>query len=314
MGPIFIGGCDRSGTTLMRLMLIQSPDLHIPGETTFVPVMRACAEEYGDFTQPEQSWFFVRDLMRFQATTRNTAFEVFELTPGEAHEAVSAAAPTDYAGAAAAVFAACAQKKGKQRWGDKSPGNVMHMDYLGEAYPDAKFIHMIRDARDVTRSIRKAGWMHNYRVAAQTWVLRIETGQRVGAQLGPERYREVHYETLVQDTEKELRNLCDWLELAYVPEMLEFHRESMDNLPQQVQHLFDLAKKPADASRAGAWRKDMPRKHIADVEAEAGPVLQKLGYELTGARPSPLIRLVRGFFDWLRPRAMRGLEYVKRLG
>ena len=314
MGPIFIGGCDRSGTTMLRLMLTQSPELHIPGETTFLPIMKDRAEEYGDFSISWQRWFFVRDLMTFPATTRNNSFEVFELTPEEAEQAIAAAAPTDYPGAGGAVFAAAARKKGKSRWGDKSPANVMYLDYLAEAFPAARFVHIIRDARDACASIRRAGWMHNFRTAAATWKLRIETGQRLGAQLGDKKYREIRYEALVLEPEKELRALCEWLELDYTTAMIEFHKNSMDNLPKQVQHLFTKANKPADTSRVEAWKKSMPRKDIADVEFVAGDLMEKLGYSLTGVRIAPWTRLVRAFFDRLRSIAMKGADYSKRLG
>jgi len=314
MGPIFIGGCDRSGTTMLRLMLIQSPDLHIPGETTFLPIMKDRAEEYGDFSTPWERWFFIRDLMTFPATTRNNSFEVFELTPEEAEQVIAAVSPTDYPGASGAVFAAAARRKGKSRWGDKSPANVMYLDYLAHAFPAAQFVHIIRDARDACASIRRAGWMHNFRTAAATWKLRVETGRRLGAQLGDRRYREIRYEALVRDPERELRALCEWLELDFTPAMTEFHKGSMDNLPQQVQHLFTLAKKPADTSRVEAWKTGMRRKDIADVEFVAGDLMKKLGYPLTGARIAPWTRLVRTFFDWLRPIAIKGSNFSKRQG
>jgi len=314
MRPIFIGGCDRSGTTMLRLMLIQSPELHMPGETAFLPVMQDQAEEYGDFSEPHQRWFFVRDLQKFQATTRNSAFEVFEISPQEAEAEIASNAPTDYPGAAAAVYSAMARKKGKTRWGDKTPTNVMHMEYLSRAYPYAKFVHIIRDPRDVTASIRKAGWMHNYRTAAATWKLRVETGQRVGAQLGNNVYREIRYEALVEKPEEELRALCEWLDLEYSPAMIDFHKNSMKSMPKQYESLFEKAKRPADASRVYAWKRGMPRKNIADVESVAGSLMVELGYPLTHARIALWTRAARFVFDRARSLAMWGAKRARQSG
>lgn len=85
--PLFIVGCDRSGTTLLRLMLTQSSELHITQESGFLDKFSDRHTAYGDFTQAHERWFFIRDLQTNQATSRTRTFPAFDLTIHEAESA-----------------------------------------------------------------------------------------------------------------------------------------------------------------------------------------------------------------------------------
>lgn len=293
-GPVFIVGCDRSGTTLLRLMLIQSPVLHIPAESRFLGALGDQSEVYGDFLHPHQRWFFIRDLQTNRATSKTFTFPVFRLTIEEAERALMDVAPTDFSGAAAALFLASARKAGKPRWGDKTPCHVRDISRLGHAFPDAQFVHIIRDPRDVASSFVKAGWTQgSYRKAAEFWKERVETGRRAGAELGPHAYREIKYETLLNNPSVELQSLCAWLTLEYTDNMLDFHKHTDQDIPKEHQNLFPLVTKPLDRSRAAAWRTSMLRRYVADVEAVAGDTMRECGYELSGARQPLLVSLLR---------------------
>ena len=119
--PIFIVGCERSGNTLLRLILNQSPVLYIPSESGFLDKLRKQQELYGDFTELHQRWFFIRDLQTNKATSKTHSFPIFKLTLEEAEVAIAETAPTNYSGAAFAFFQAATRKQGNQYWGDKTP-------------------------------------------------------------------------------------------------------------------------------------------------------------------------------------------------
>ena len=281
-GPVFIVGCQRSGTTLLRAMLIQGT-LHIPPETGFLPVLRRRRERYGDLGQPQQRRALIADLGRTSATSRTIAFDAFELDETEAHRAVGGAAPTNYAGAIRALYEASARKRGKTRWGDKTPRYVLEMAWLARAFPDARFVHMIRDGRAVALSMAKAGWFSRIDDAANRWVEYIRTGRRIGRELGPSKYRELRYEVLVAEPETRLRDLCRWLDLDYSPAMLQFHRDSVRHIPSAHRHLFELIDRPIDASRADAWKQEMSPRQRADFEHVGSRLLVTLGYERAAA-------------------------------
>ncbi len=300
--PVFIVGCDRSGTTLLRLMLNKSPSLYITSETKFLIPLQENQAIYGDFTQPYQRYFFIRDLQTNRATSKTFTFPVLGLTIVEAETALEQAAPTDFAGAAEAIFTAVAQKKNKQRWGDKTPHQVQDISFLAKAFPDAQFVHIIRDGRGVAVSIRKAGWRRGDMLTiAQYWQKQVKAGITTGKTLNSSRYYEIYYEQLIQQPEVTLRNLCNWLHLEYTPQMLNYYHDASSNIQPEHINLFDLNQKPVDASRAYAWKSQLSKQDVADFEGVAGNFLQTLGYQLDGAKIPPWIRLIRIVKQYFKP-------------
>jgi hypothetical protein len=277
--PVFVVGCDRSGTTLLRLMLIHGPDLHIPQETNFLATLNARAADYGDFTEARQRWFFIRDLQANQATRATTTFPVFGLTETEAEEVLREAAPTTFAGASEALYRASARKVGKARWGDKTPRYVTAIPWLAEAFPTARFVHIIRDGRDVTLSLLANRWVLSVRDGAKFWKERVEMGRAAGRSLPESRYREIFYEQLVREPQQSLEELCQWLGMRFTTDMLRYYEDAEKLLPPQHAHLFRMNSRPVDASRARRWQQEMSLHDLADFDEVAGTLLMELGYE-----------------------------------
>ncbi|MHC5026786.1 MAG: sulfotransferase family protein [Planctomycetota bacterium] len=299
--PLFIVGCERSGTTLLRVMLDRHPDLFIAKESNFLGRLRRQSSLYGDFSLPRQRWFFIRDLQLNQATAETRTFPIFGLDEDEAERLLAAAAPTDIAGAATMLFAAAAARHDAARWGDKTPAHVFEVEWLASAWPHARFLHIIRDGRAVAASVCKARWVSTMREGGEYWRRRVLAARMAGADLGPARYREVRYESLVEDPERELRDLCAWADLTYCDALLDYHETSRDRLPAEHESLFPLIDKPVDRSRATAWQRDLPRVAIADVECEAGDLLEDLGYPLLGTTVPIWVAAMRHAADHMRP-------------
>ena len=295
-------------------MLTQHPDLHIPPESEFLLSLHTEAERYGDFSAPHQRWFFIRDLQTTEVSMGAYAFPIFDLTIHEAEAALEAAAPTDFSGAGNALFSASARKKGKSRWGDKTPHYVRHIEWIAEVYPKAQFIHMIRDGRDVARSRVNAGFTPSMRRSAAHWRTEVKTGQAAGKKLRAARYREVFYEELVRSPRSVLRDLCAWIDLTFTERMLAFDRAGDDAVPDAHAHLHEKVNTPIDASRAQAWRRSLPERDIADVEDVAGDLLRELGYEITGARVPVWLQALRALHRNTASYAKALLDALRRLG
>ena len=138
----FIVGVGRSGTTLLRLMLDAHPDLAIPTETHFIPALLQVVETTGDREAALR-------LLAGAATWPNLGVEIAAVA-----EAFSRLDPFTPGGAARAVFGLYAEAQGKPRWGDKTPPYRASMSEIARALPEARFIHIIRDGRDVALSYR----------------------------------------------------------------------------------------------------------------------------------------------------------------
>ena len=312
--PLFIVGCSRSGTTLLRLMLTQHPQLHIPPESEFLLSLHENTSHYGNLTEPHQRWFFIRDLQTTEVSMGAYAFPIFDLSVHEAETALADQAPTDFAGAADALFCASARKHGKQRWGDKTPHYVRHIEWLSEAFPESQFVHMIRDGRDVARSRVQAGFTVSMRRSARHWKEEVQKGCRAGRRLPARRYRELFYEHLVRNPESVLRDLCGWLDLEFTEALFAFDESGDASVPDEHAHLHEKLNTPVDSSRAHAWKGSLRSREVADVEAEAGDLLRELGYELTGARVPLWLRGLRGLHRSTLSYTGSLVETLRRLG
>lgn len=312
--PLFIVGCERSGTTLLRLMITSHPEYHILHETGFLRALSSERDCYEDFTTPKQRWYFIRDLQRYQPTSETYSFSAFDLTDQEAESALADAAPLSFFGAARTLFQASAQKHGASRWGDKTPKHALDVPWIAASYPDAQFLHIIRDGRDVAASFRNAGWEKNLRDGAQRWHTHVSAAHEAGRNLSSARYKEVQYEHLVNHPEQTLQSLCEWLNIAYSPSMLHFHEESASHLPDAHEGLYVNTHHIVDASRAQAWKNSLSPREIADVEEVADDTLQNFGYELVNARVPLWLRSLRLAQRAILPLTRSTLEKMRRLG
>lgn len=173
--PIFIGGHHRSGTTLMRVMLNRHP--HI-----------ACGPE-GQLL--DRTSF--RDFHRYLEENWIPHLRGYGLDERDIDRGVAAFIDE--------FFGRYAADRGKRRWAEKTPKNILHIEYLFRLFPEARFIHMIRDPRDVYCSVvAKAHtttprWLGvTAEDTARGWVRRVATGLNWR---GDQRYLEVRYEDLV---------------------------------------------------------------------------------------------------------------------
>jgi hypothetical protein len=277
----FLVGCGRSGTTLLRAMCDAHPELAVPPESHFVVPLAPHSRPDGPFDVGS----FVD---RLYAQER---FRLWELDRAAVAAEFDRSPPRSYADAVRAIFSLWAAGQGKERYADKTPGYVLHIPLLARLFPEAVFVHLVRDGRDVASSFRDLGWAETVEQAALHWRLRVRRGQRAGRALPAHRYHELRYEDLVGDPGGALRRLCEVIGLRFAPEMLEHHRRAADVVrttshPSYHRH---LVRPPTEGLRD--WRRDLSAAEVARFELVAGDLLGQLGYELSGRRPSTRSRI-----------------------
>jgi hypothetical protein len=275
----YIVGVERSGTTLTRAMLTSHPDLDITEEAPFRVDMSL---KHARYEQPQgvDIEAFVSDLCR------DRFFSYWGLSEDEVRRLLRGTAPPTYSDAMRAVFRHRAQVVGKTRYGDKTPSAVNFLPLLAQLFPEARFIHVIRDGRDVALSqVNVESGRHSVGDVALEWKAQIERGQRDGGTLGSKRYREIRYEELVDDPERVVRSLCEFVELEYDPCMLRYHEraEAIVGSPETAPFDRNIYLPPTKGLRD--WRHQMRKRDLETFETIAGDLLQKLGYE----RAVPLV-------------------------
>jgi hypothetical protein len=308
MNPyVFFVGCARSGTTLLQRIGDSHPELATIGELHWLP--RYWDRRIG--MTPEG--IVTRDLL--DALLSDRRFPKLKIAPERVAELLEDGRPKHYARFVTELFDLHGQVTGKRLVGEKTPGYVRFLPTLHSLWPEAKFVHLIRDGRDValstvewSRAERTAGRFPTWEedpvtTTALYWEWNVRLGREAGPPLGPELYREFRYEALSGDPELECRKLCDFLGLAFDPAMLRFHEGRTRSKPGLS------AKRAWRPVTAGLrrWREQMPPRDVARFEAAAGDLLDELGYERGAASPSGKLieraaRLRQAFVDEVRAR------------
>lgn len=262
--PIIIGGCARSGTTLMRVMLDTHPSIYCGPECNiFTPVRIRTTKRMRDL-----SWIFdvpvpkIRSLLKESRCLSEFIEKFFNHLCG-IHK--------------------------KNRWGEKTPTNVLHLDYIFRHFPRAKFIHMIRDGRDVACSLKhfpKRKVVEGRVIPVETnnplekcinrWVHDVNVGRQWQ---GDPRYIEVKYEDLVTNTEEPLRRLFDFLGEPYHEQVLRYYEiegasRDASKFPQNVE-----ATKPIYKQAMGRWSNEFTEDDKRMFKRIGGDLLIQLGYE-----------------------------------
>lgn len=290
----FIVGCGRSGTTLLRMILDSHSQLAIPDESNFVPtIAKGYLGRQGDQFDHDA---FIGSLFQHRSIRR------WHISEDDVRAAFEADPPADVASAIRAAFAAYARKNGKTRYGDKTPRYVLDLAFLADLFPEARFIHVIRDGRDVALSFSEVDFgPRTIAEAASFWRARIEAGRTVGRALGPDRYREIRYEDLLDDVRGSAVSLCEFVDLSFEDQMLRyFERPEVEKASTVFWKYSRVALPPT--KRLRDWRSEMPSSDLEMFEAIAGDVLESLGYERA---TSPVPRRV--------PLAVRTARLKRRL-
>jgi hypothetical protein len=270
--PLIVLGVGRSGTTLLRVMLDRNSELAIPYETFFVPQL---AHRHGRRPRLDK---FLDDLARLR-----TLYD-WGVTPADVRPRLREGMTISEA--IAAIFETYAERQGKPRWGDKTPLYMQQLPLLERVFPDAIWVHLVRDGRDAALSFLElpegfAGktWAQP-RTAAQfaaRWRTEILSARRLGRHAG-DRYLELRYEDLVARPEEELRRVCEHASLPWEEGMLDHTRVSdAANMPEHR----NLAQPPTPGLRD--WRSQMSHEDAVRFEEVAGDLLRDAGYELLAA-------------------------------
>jgi hypothetical protein len=283
--PVVVG-CPRSGTSLVAVMLDSHPMLAVPPETTFLAHV---ATLEGPAATLRQRFFEIVTTDRITISN----WTDFGLDRDALRRRLEAIEPFSVAAGVRAFYAMYAESERKPRYGDKTPGYVFLMPLIAALLAEAHFIHVIRDPGDTALSWRKTWFApsQDFRVLGEAWRRHVEAGRRAGGTL--RRYTEVRFEELVQQPERELKRLCEFLSLAWDPGMLDYRAQGAARVArlqgrlhakgpmiprEERQRIHTNLVQPPDADRLGVWRKEMTVEERRELEAGAGPLVRDLGY------------------------------------
>lgn len=272
--PIFIVGSERSGTTLLRLMLTSHPSVAVPPEGDFLTRMRADSPQL-----PSQQQAFIKAFLSVEKCRE------WGLSAALLQEGIAMMQPRSWPELAAVPYWTwlAVNYPDASRWGDKNPSHIHRLPQLLAMYPTAKFLHIIRDGRDVATS-----WLGvpfgptDAATAALTWSRAVVAG-RQAASAHPGRFYEVHYEDLVRTPEPTLRALCAFLGEEFSADMMGYAAANQQRslVPQHRLAWHGNTLRPPDPARIGRWQSVLTPAQLETFEQRAGEVLSMVDYTLS---------------------------------
>ncbi len=285
---VFIVGCPRSGTTLLRRIVSAHPQIVITPEAHWIPLW--FEQRRGLMSDGLVTAELVSELLA------HNKFALFGLGRETLMSLAGSGQPISYASFVTGIFDLYGEARGKKAVGNKTPDSVRRIGTLHTLWPEARFVHLIRDGRDVALSLmnwpsvrtKKPGTFPTWKddpvsTAALWWELNVRRGREAGEALGLELYCELRYESLVAHPAQECATLCEFLGLAYDEAMLNYYEAFRAAGGQEVVH----DRQPITSGLRN-WRAQMPPNDVERFEAAVGILLDELGYPRAFTRPRPV--------------------------
>jgi hypothetical protein len=306
--PIFVVGSARSGTTLLYHMLLSSGWFaQFLGEPAVFDLL---VPKFGDLS-------IARNRERMMASWIGSKMHRASGLDGRSIRSKVLTECRSNADFLRILMQEVALAQGVERWAVWGPDNLLYMRTIKAQMPDARFIHMIRDGRDVALSMDTAGFIRPFAwdkeksllVAGLHWQWKVRTGLQQAQALTPN-YFEVRFESLVRNPEAVLAEVSRFVgcELVY----RRIKRDGVGTV-NSTNSSFRLLNEDLAANPLGRWKRCLTGSQIASLESCIGELLQSLGYDLANPRSAKQLLWVRTLYPtffsvkhWLKQHTKSG--------
>lgn len=279
--PVFVMGCHRSGTNLLYDTLLSSGGFAV--YRGLIPIYKILIPRFGSLQNPD---------------SRRKIAEVWLRSEGFRRSGLDGAAVAEK------VWQDCrtggdfirvtmdeiARNQNVMRWAMYDPDNVLHVARVKRDIPEALFVHIVRDGRDIALSLKAMGgfqplpWDRGKRsllATAAYWQWMVRHGRRYGLTI-PSDYIEIRYEDLVCDPSSTLTRLSAFLDHKLDHETIQ--RTSLGRL-RESNSSFRGMQGEEQVSPVQRWKQRLSKLEIAGIEALIGDCLEEFGYELHTPEP-----------------------------
>lgn len=274
-GPLFLVGAERSGTTLCRLMLSHHRAICFNNEFEYVV----------DRVSNNGSWPPLDAYYDWLSTHRQFLTKQLEIDSS-----------LDYPHLVRSFLEQIRSRSGKPIIGATVH---RHFDRLLHIWPEARFIHLVRDPRDVGRSVIQTGRAGNMYHGVHRWAEVERLWDRLIAELDGNRWIDVRYERLVAAPAAELLRISGFIGVPYDEAMLSYPEDSTYG--------------PPDPSIATRWRDRLSDEEVQLAEAETLELIANRGYKPSGLNRLTLTDILRRRLAW-QDRWYRRRHGLRRFG
>jgi len=283
--PIFILNSPRSGSTLLRLILNSNSKISIPNEFILVEKIITTFSNNDEISKKAAIDFInkISDLKKFKDWNIDVgklitkANENNFYTRNHLIQLIYSFYTKQY--------------NGKKVWGDKNIHSLSYLKDIVSIFPEARFIHIVRDGRDVALSLKKVGWLfykfptkkrhyiNNIKGCALTWNDSLELIEENEHLFDSNNFIEINYEFLVKEPKKALNSLCSFLKIDFEDKMLDFH-ENNSISKERLALTHKNTKKPILKDNFNKYLKFLSKNEIQIFEHYSSKMLLKYGYEI----------------------------------
>jgi len=255
--PIFICGALRSGSTLFHLMLNSHPNMSNPGEFDFL------------FDRISDTGAFPSVQSYIEYLSSNRIFNSKKLIVDD-----SLSYPE-------LIQSFIRQKAEKNKF--FSLNVHRNFDHAHLLYPDAKYIHLLRDPRDVARSSIGMKWAGNVYYGVNHWINTEKSWDRLKLKLNKEQYLDIKFEDLISDTKSTLMKVCEFIGVEFSDEIFNYQQSSTYGKP--------------DTSLINQWQRKLSSRELQNVESKVVDMMRERNYKLSNnpiKEPSSFERFLLG--------------------
>lgn len=271
--PLLMVSPGRTGTTLLRSMLVASRQIAIPPESFRIP-----PATYKFLAYQAAGWRRAsRRIVRlFDSHPR---FHIWETDLTDVYAEVVQLATADRSLARIIDLVFCAYRDQHLQeagmWGDQTPLNALYLPWVYRTFPDAKYLHVVRDGRDTIASLIEMGT--SLATATNRWIVAVSAAAELSKRMKPGQFAEIRYERLVSSPEEALEQVSQFVGIQYTPAMLEFWKSSTTIEHRYYEHHQKLTK-PVSTESVGRWTTRLSAEQQQFINSTAGPWLSQYGY------------------------------------
>jgi hypothetical protein len=262
--PIFIGGQMKSGTTMLRMLLSNHTNIFSGLETYWFN--RGLTHAYSEKTNID-----IEKIKKFYSLSNQEIDLIINATIKNQLPFVNN------------LLNFCASRAGKLRWLEKTPDNVLHYDLIRKLWPESKFIHVIRNFKDIY-----ASWKISKKHNLSYFIAHVETCYRnIDHLLGTasNHYFEVKYEDLVLNREYSMRNIVKYLNEPFEPSLLELDNERAKhefevvlNFTGKKSNTLMSTQQQVNHNKIGQYRRILTQEECNIIDTKLANYIDKYSY------------------------------------
>ncbi|MBT6843919.1 MAG: hypothetical protein HOA17_09035 [Candidatus Melainabacteria bacterium] len=282
--PIFVIGCPRSGTTLLASILNRHSQIASGPETHFFDFVSRRNINWKEFTLTGFTKLLaesrIQDFIQAAGISKEKLIKNYKQDPQSKYQSKLEIDQFYKKEVFDLLMNSFLDQKAKSRFCENTPQHLYNIEEILTLYPQAKFVHLIRDGRDTTRSLMQMPWRPKGLVNnARFWVRNLKEVSRTINKLGTDSILEIRYEELVTKPEQSLELICDFIEEKYEASLFDNSEDQAAIFSNWESGWKQKTRSKLNTDSINSWQTELDEDQQAILNSYLKDILAGLGYE-----------------------------------